>query len=237
MFVAIKVSGGEVPTDRDSYGLLRRLFDASAAAILLVIAAPVILLAGLLIKLSSRGPMFYLQTRLGKDGRPFRMVKVRTMAADAERDSGPCWAATRDPRATRVGHILRRTHLDELPQLWNVLKGEMSLVGPRPERPEFVPRLAAQLPGYRERLRVLPGITGLAQVRLPADSDIDSVRRKLSYDLYYVRCRTALLDLRILLCTACYLFAIPFEWSCRLFRVPGRPAVETGRGRTLAHAA
>jgi len=219
------------------YDAAKRVFDVAASLALLVIAAPVILLCGLLVKLSSRGPLFYFQVRLGKGGQPFRMVKVRTMAVDAERDSGACWAQAHDPRATRVGRLLRRTHLDELPQLWNVLKGEMSLVGPRPERPEFVPRLAAALPGYRERMQVRPGITGLAQVRLPADSDLESVRRKLSFDLFYVRCLGPMLDVRILMCTACYLFAIPFELSCRLFRVPGRRTVATRRGAALAHAA
>ena len=132
-----------------------------------------------------------------RDGRPFTLFKIRTMAHDCEKASGARWSTPGDPRITRVGAFLRKTHLDELPQLWNVLRGDMSLVGPRPERPEFTPLLEQVVPHYRDRLAVRPGVTGLAQVQLPADTDLDSVRRKLAYDLYYIRHLNGWLDLRL----------------------------------------
>ena len=140
-------------------------------------AAPFIFVAALLVKLTSRGPAFYSQVRLGLDGRPFYIRKLRTMYHNCERLSGPCWSTANDCRITPVGRFLRRSHIDELPQLWNVLCGEMSLVGPRPERPELIPTLARSIPGYRHRLEVRPGVTGLAQIQLPPDTDLDSVRR------------------------------------------------------------
>ncbi len=214
----------------DWYERCKPVLDFMAALAMLLLAAPLMAVIAVLVKLTSHGPVFYSQTRLGKRGRPFRIWKFRTMTHDCESVSGPRWAAAADPRVTRVGHLLRRTHLDELPQLWNVLRGDMSLVGPRPERPEFVPRLAAAVPGYRDRLRVKPGVTGLAQVRLPADVDLESVRRKLAYDRYYIRCRGAGLDLQILLCTAACLVGVPFAWSCDLLGVPGHESV----GLTIA---
>jgi lipopolysaccharide/colanic/teichoic acid biosynthesis glycosyltransferase len=203
---------------------------------ILVVAGPVILLAALLVKLTSRGPAFYSQTRLGLNGRSFRIYKLRTMAHDCERRTGPQWATRDDPRVTPLGRLLRRTHVDELPQLWNVLRGQMSLVGPRPERPEFVAHLALAVPCYRDRLLVRPGITGLAQVQLPPDTDLTSVRRKLAYDLYYVRQIGLGLDLRIILSTLCYLVGIPFSWPRRLLRVPGGPKVERAYERLAAAA-
>jgi lipopolysaccharide/colanic/teichoic acid biosynthesis glycosyltransferase len=166
------------------YQPCKRAADLTAALALLLLTAPLVLLAMLLIKLTSRGPVLYTQTRLGRHGRPFAIYKLRTMAHRAESLTGPCWSRPGDPRVTRLGRFLRRTHLDELPQRWNVLRGDMSLVGPRPERPEFVPQLEQAVAHYRERLRVRPGVTGLAQVQLPPDTDLDSVRLKLAYDLY-----------------------------------------------------
>ena len=151
------------------------------------LAAPLILLAMALVKLTSRGPAIYRQVRAGLGGRPFTIYKIRTMAHDCEARTGPVWATADDPRVTPLGRFLRRSHLDELPQLWNVLRGEMSLVGPRPERPEFVAQLQRAIPDYRRRLQVPPGVTGLAQVQLPPDTDLAGVRRKLVYDLYYIR--------------------------------------------------
>src|SRR5206468_10815773 len=136
----------------------------------------------LLVRATSRGPAIFKQVRLGRGGRPYALYKIRSMAHDCERLTGPRWATAKDPRVTPLGRFLRRSHLDELPQLWNVIRGEMSLVGPRPERPEFVARLERQVPGYRERLGILPGITGLAQVQLPPDEDLDHVRRKVACD-------------------------------------------------------
>jgi lipopolysaccharide/colanic/teichoic acid biosynthesis glycosyltransferase len=213
------------PPRRPWYVACKTAFDFVAAAVLLVPAAPVIALAALLVKLTSRGPAFYTQTRVGRNGRLFTIYKLRSMIHRCESLTGPRWSIPGDPRVTRVGHVLRVTHLDELPQLLNVLRGEMSLIGPRPERPEFVPELERALPRYRERLAVLPGVTGLAQVQLPADTDLNSVRTKLAYDLYYIRHLSPGLDLRLLGCTALYAFGVPFRWSRRLFGVPDADTV------------
>jgi lipopolysaccharide/colanic/teichoic acid biosynthesis glycosyltransferase len=213
------------PSRRHWYVPCKTALDFVAAAVLLVLAGPVIGLAALLVKLSSRGPAFYTQTRVGRNGRLFTIYKVRTMIHKCESLTGPRWSMPGDPRITAVGHFLRVTHLDELPQLINVLRGDMSLIGPRPERPEFVPELERALPRYRERLAVLPGVTGLAQVQLPADTDLGSVRTKLAYDLYYIRHLSPELDLRLLVCTALYAVGVPFRWSRRLCGVPGAETV------------
>lgn len=193
--------------------------DFLLALVLFVPALPVMLLTGLLVKLTSPGPVFYRQQRLGKDGKRFTLYKIRSMRVDSEKN-GACWSVKGDPRITRVGRFLRATHLDELPQLINVLKGEMSLVGPRPERPEFIPALEKAIPRYRERLRVRPGVTGLAQVRLPADTDLESVRQKLLYDLYYVENYGLWLDLRVILATAVKMLGVPFHVLGVLFGLP-----------------
>ncbi len=172
------------------------------AALLLVLAAPILGLLMLAIRLSSRGPAIYRQRRVGWRGRIFVMYKLRTMHCDAELRTGPVWAdANVDPRTTPVGRWLRHLHLDELPQLYNIVRGEMSFVGPRPERPEFVVLLSEQIPGYLDRLCVLPGVTGLAQVNLPADTDVNSVRRKLVLDKEYIDSAGLLMDARIIVCT------------------------------------
>jgi lipopolysaccharide/colanic/teichoic acid biosynthesis glycosyltransferase len=193
---------------------------------LLLVSAPVILLSALLVKLTSSGPVFYSQTRVGKNGRPYQIYKLRTMYHNCEKRSGPRWSTPGDPRITPLGRFLRRTHLDELPQLWNVVRGDMCLIGPRPERPEFIPRLAKALPHYPDRLLVKPGMTGLAQVQLPADTDLDSVRRKLAYDLYYVRHVSPWLDLSISFGTLLYLLGLPTRLMPRLRLVPKRQTVE-----------
>jgi lipopolysaccharide/colanic/teichoic acid biosynthesis glycosyltransferase len=180
----------------------------------------------MLVRLTSKGPAFYTQTRVGQGGRLFTILKLRTMRHNCEALSGPRWSLPGDPRITPVGWLLRKTHLDELPQLLNVLRGEMSLIGPRPERPEFVPQLEKELPAYRQRLNVRPGVTGLAQVLLPPDSDIESVRRKLTHDLFYIRELTPWLDLRLLLCTGLYALAIPFRLTSRLVGLPTSRAIE-----------
>jgi lipopolysaccharide/colanic/teichoic acid biosynthesis glycosyltransferase len=208
------------------YPLCKALGDRVLALVLLVPATPVILLAALLVKLTSRGPAFYTQTRLGRDARPFTIYKLRTMIHLAESLTGPRWSLPGDPRITRLGMFLRLTHLDELPQLLNVLRGDMSLIGPRPERPEFLPELERALPAYRRRLAVRPGVTGLAQVQLPADSDVSSVRRKLAYDLFYVQRLNPWLDLRLLFCTLFYAFGVPYEKLGGWFRLPRLEEVE-----------
>jgi lipopolysaccharide/colanic/teichoic acid biosynthesis glycosyltransferase len=204
----------------------KRLFDLVAATVLLVLTSPLLLLGALLVKLTSRGPALYCQTRLGRGGRPYTILKLRTMYHNCERTSGARWATVNDPRVTPIGRFLRRTHLDELPQLLNVLLGHMSLVGPRPERPEFVSKLEQSLPAYRERLLVRPGVTGLAQVQLPPDSDLVSVRRKLAHDLYYIRAQSFWLDAKILLGTLLYLLRTPVNVLRRLLRLPGGEPVE-----------
>ena len=164
-----------------------------AGCLLLGVMLPVV---GLAVWLDLGWPILHRQVRVGQGGRRFTMIKFRTMRAGAER-GGPQWARADDPRASRLGRLLRRSHLDELPQFWNVLKGDMSLVGPRPERPEFVERLAAALPGYRWRLAVRPGLTGWAQVHYRYDASVQDAAEKLDRDLYYVAHRSLLLDLRI----------------------------------------
>jgi lipopolysaccharide/colanic/teichoic acid biosynthesis glycosyltransferase len=202
------------------YEPVRHFLDYSAALLLLAVLAPVIGMAVLLVKLTSRGPAFYLQTRLGRYGKLYTIFKLRTMVHNCERLSGPCWAKTNDPRVTYIGQWLRKLHIDELPQLWNVLRGDMSLIGPRPERPEFLHDLEKAVPGYRNRLLVRPGITGLAQVQLPPDVDVDCVREKLPYDLYYVRQASPWLDVQIYLATALHLFSAPVPLRRSLLLLP-----------------
>lgn len=202
--------------------------DAALALALLIPGLPVILACWVVVKLGSPGPGFYTQTRLGRNGKPYKIVKIRTMAVDAER-TGAQWAKRGDMRVTRVGRFLRATHLDELPQLFNVLLGQMSLVGPRPERPEIVKAmgLSERIPGYTHRLRVRPGVTGLAQLQLPADTDIGGVRRKVVYDLYYIEHTNLWLDLRILAATALKAAGLRPGWLRRLFFLPCRAEVAT----------
>jgi len=179
----------------------RRATDIVLGVLLLVFTLPLWALAAVLIKLDSSGPVFYRQERVGLHGKPFRLLKFRSMRADAEAQSGPQWANPADPRVTRIGALLRLSRIDELPQLWNVLRGEMSIIGPRPERPYFVAQLAAELSCYDDRSLVKPGITGWAQVNYRYGASIDDARTKLAYDLYYVKHRSFLLDLRILAAT------------------------------------
>lgn len=180
---------------------LKRVVDVAICLLLLPIALVIVALAAIAIKLTSRGPVFYAHKRVGIEGRDFTFVKLRTMIQDAERDTGPVWATPDDPRITTVGRILRRLRLDEVPQLWSVLKGDMSLVGPRPERPHFVEQFRPQIPLYEKRLMVRPGITGWAQVNHPYDTCPEDVIEKLRYDLYYIRHISFSLDLQILVHT------------------------------------
>ncbi len=186
--------------------------DRCLAAVMLVVGLPVLVLLVILVRLTSRGPGIYKQARVGKGGRKFMMYKIRSMRHDAEAATGPVWTQSHDPRVTLLGKVLRKLHLDELPQLFNVLKGEMSLVGPRPERPEFVRVLGEAIPGYRNRLAVLPGVTGLAQINLPPDSDLASVERKLVLDCEYIERGGLFMDLRLMLCTFLRIFKIPERW-------------------------
>lgn len=199
----------------------KRVLDIVVALLVLPPALAIMAVAAVLIKLTSRGPVLYTQSRLGRHGQVYRMFKLRTMAQDSERISGPCWAKPNDDRVTLIGRLLRALHIDELPQLWNVLRGEMSLVGPRPERPEFLPMLERAIPGYRQRLVALPGLTGLAQVQLPADEHVQGVRRKTAYDLFYVSHRNCWLDVRILFATVLHLAQVPVGCLRRMTTLPG----------------
>jgi lipopolysaccharide/colanic/teichoic acid biosynthesis glycosyltransferase len=179
----------------------KRLIDIVVGAVVVAIAVPLGLLVAAVVRASSPGPVIYRQTRTGKEGKPFTMLKFRTMVDGAERETGPVWALPGDARTTRVGALLRRWRLDELPQFWNVVRGEMSLVGPRPERPFFVESLSREIPLYSRRHRVQPGITGLAQVKWRYDGNLEDVRQKLKYDLFYIENMGLGMDLKILLWT------------------------------------
>jgi lipopolysaccharide/colanic/teichoic acid biosynthesis glycosyltransferase len=205
------------PIDRERWG--RRLLNLAAAAVGLVVVSPLMLVIAALIKLTSRGPVLFRQTRIGLDrralsraggntrrkldlgGRPFTLYKFRTMDVDRTSGDRQVWAQPDDARVTPLGRILRKFRLDELPQLWNVLRREMNLVGPRPEQPDIFVYLREQIEGYQRRQRVRPGITGRAQIRQGYDSSIDDVRRKLTFDLEYIRRQSAFEDLKIMLRT------------------------------------
>jgi sugar transferase (PEP-CTERM system associated) len=180
---------------------VKRLFDVGVSAAMLVLTLPLLLLTALAIKLEDGGSVIYSQERTGLFGRPFTLYKFRSMHEDAERHSRPQWAQKSDSRITWVGSVIRKVRIDELPQLINVLKGDMSFIGPRPERPYFVEQLAAQIPFYGERHAVKPGITGWAQISYPYGASLQDARNKLSYDLYYVKNHTLLLDFIVLIQT------------------------------------
>jgi lipopolysaccharide/colanic/teichoic acid biosynthesis glycosyltransferase len=204
----------EAPSHRN-YVIVKVCVEWTLAAVLLLLTSPLVAFLAAMVKLTSSGPAFYSQTRLGLNGRAYRILKLRTMQNNCEAKTGPVWAKKNDSRITPIGKLLRDTHLDELPQLWNVLRGEMALIGPRPERPEIVRRLYETVPNYGARMYVRPGVTGLAQMRLPADSDLEGVQRKVAHDLYYVRKVGLLLDIRIALSTVFYFTAAAAHGACR----------------------
>jgi lipopolysaccharide/colanic/teichoic acid biosynthesis glycosyltransferase len=187
--------------------------ERSLGALLLLMSLPIIGALVLLVRATSAGPGIYHQRRVGKDGRVFLVYKIRTMRQDAEKKTGPVWSSQgRDPRVTGVGRWLRALHLDELPQLFNVARGEMALIGPRPERPEFVEVLQGRIPRYLDRLVVVPGITGLAQVNLPPDEALEGVRLKTIADLEYIRRASPMMDAKILVATVLRLFGRKVSW-------------------------
>lgn len=190
-----------VNVSRSLFDLTKRLMDIVLGISALVLLFPAILLCALIVRLSSKGSVIYKQVRVGKDGRLFEMYKLRTMVADAEQTSGPVWAKVDDPRVLPACRWMRRGHFDELPQIINVLKGEMSLVGPRPERPEIAAELRETFPDLNKRLAVRPGITGLAQIRNGYDETLKGVRRKLNFDIDYINSRGFGLELYILAAT------------------------------------
>jgi lipopolysaccharide/colanic/teichoic acid biosynthesis glycosyltransferase len=208
------------PSSCGSYLVVKTIMDIGLGSMLLVLVSPLLILLAFLVKMTSRGPVIYSQMRFGRGQRPYRIFKLRTMRHDCESISGACWSTPGDQRITPLGRFLRTTHLDELPQLWNVVCGNMSLVGPRPERSEFVPGLMQAIPGYEKRLAIRPGITGLAQLRLPPDVDLDSVRRKVIYDLYYIQHLSLWLDIRLLGATALKCLGVGCGIRCLLFGLP-----------------
>lgn len=195
---ALRSPGGNV---LPHYGLVKSVMEWIAALAMFVATLPFLIVLCAVLKCTSRGPALYSQMRLGRHGRPFRLYKLRTMADGCEAETGPVWSIAGDPRATVIGRWLRATHLDELPQLWNVLRGEMALIGPRPERPEIATQIERALPEFRHRLVVRPGLTGLAQMLRPPDEDLNTVCHKLAHDLEYIRRMGPVLDVRIALAT------------------------------------
>ncbi len=187
--------------------------------ILILPALPLIAVLVAMMRMTSEGPGFFSQIRVGKDGKHFKMYKIRTMRNDAEKSTGAVWSVPGDPRVTKVGRFIRDRHMDELPQLWNVVRGEMDLFGPRPERPEFTEFLSDTIRDYKKRLQVLPGVTGLAQINLPPDQDLDDVRRKLELDLEYIQKANFWLDARMFIATTLRLFGIPGDAVMRWARV------------------
>ncbi|MAG57464.1 MAG: UDP-phosphate N-acetylgalactosaminyl-1-phosphate transferase [Planctomycetes bacterium] len=186
---------------RRRFILLKEVLDRCLALAGLIVFLPVLATLGVIIKLSSPGPVFFIQKRVGKGGKSFGIIKLRTMVTDAEQATGPIWAQENDPRITPIGRFLRASHFDEVPQLLNVLRGEMSIVGPRPERPVFVDQFRCQIPNYEARHMVKPGITGLAQVYHHYDETVRDVKRKLGYDLLYVKKMCLMVDIAILFLT------------------------------------
>ena len=187
---------------------VKRIIDIAASLVALLIVLPLMILIAAAIKLDSKGPVLYIQERVGYRGRSFRLWKFRSMIIDAEMESGPVWAGKNDSRITRIGRIIRKTRLDELPQIYNILAGDMSLVGPRPEREFFVEQLKKKIPYYSLRLKVKPGLTGWAQIKHNYDRSLDDVREKLKYDLYYIENMSLSMDFKILLATVYVVFGM-----------------------------
>jgi len=181
---------------------VKRALDISVSLTGIILGLPLLAVIAVAVKLSSSGPVFYSQTRVGQKGKLFQIYKFRSMRQDAETKSGPVWAKENDPRVTKVGDFLRKTHLDELPQLFNVLSWEMSVVGPRPERPHFVKELRQQIPHYDKRHYAKPGITGLAQIKRRYDDSIDDVKKKVRYDVLYIKKMCPFLDVKVIALTA-----------------------------------
>ncbi len=232
----------DLPTARASKTrlILKRAFDASLAAILLLVMAPFMLLVAIAIKIDSRGPVFYAQWRTGLNrrraglgtgterrrtsafGRPFRIYKFRSMRTDAEPGGKPVWCRKDDPRVTRMGNIMRKTHMDELPQLFNILIGDMSFVGPRPERPEVISDLTGKVSGYEHRLLCPPGLTGLAQISHPADLALGDVKKKLRYDRLYLKRASMWMDMVLILGTVPKVLNVPRRRVRKISRFPRR---------------
>lgn len=220
-----------VPATEPPYFVRKRTISRIVGAVLLVAFSPVILVSMALVRLTSPGPSLYKQQRLGKGGDVFDVIKIRTMYCDAEKLTGPKLCQPGDSRITPIGRIFRFLHIDELPQLLNVIRGEMCLVGPRPERPEIIKenKLNELVPGFAERTRVLPGVTGLAQVNLPADLTVDCVIPKVQLDLEYIETASGSLDIRILLCTALRILGIRYGIAVKTFSLNRNGFTQTAK--------
>ena len=226
-FVDDSLSSLALPTHKQKYFSRKYAAERLLGLILLVLFTPATLLLFALVKLTSRGPGFYWQKRVGLNGRTFQMIKLRSMVFDAEKPGEAVWCAVNDNRITPLGRVLRKLHLDELPQLWNVARGEMALVGPRPERPQICCRLAEQIDGYYERTLVKPGITGLAQINLPPDHTIEDAARKQILDVLYIKQAHWWLDTRMLLATGMRMFGIKGETVMKMMRLCRRDVIRT----------
>ena len=203
--------------------LVKRWGERALAGIALILVGLPLLALMAAVRLTSAGDAIYRQKRLGLGGKPFEILKLRSMINDAEQKTGAVWCTPEDPRVTVIGRRLRKYHLDELPQLVNILRGEMSFIGPRPERPEMAAKLMHQVPGYAHRLAVLPGVTGLAQVNLPPDETTDCVKRKFELDMEYVFSASVSLDARLVACTVLKMLGAPPAWAARLTLVRRTP--------------
>ncbi len=209
------------------YFTIKPIVDRAITVASLIIALPLMACVGLLVLIVDGRPVFYRQTRVGQAGRQFRIWKFRTMVNDAESQTGAVWSCNSDPRVTRLGRWLRASHLDELPQLFNVLTGEMNLIGPRPERPEFVSELAREIPNYLERTKVAPGITGLAQIRTGYDRSLYDVRQKVAFDLIYVQSASFVLDIKLLMQTSSYVVKHVWQSEHSTAKQASHPALAT----------
>jgi lipopolysaccharide/colanic/teichoic acid biosynthesis glycosyltransferase len=216
-----------LPPQTGWFTAMKPTFDFLFAIAVAPFVFPVIGMCWLLIKATSRGPGFYSQVRSGLNGQPYKILKLRTMGHNVEAKTGIQWSQKGDNRVTKVGKFLRATHLDELPQIVNVLRGEMSFVGPRPERPEVIKAkgLANLVAGYEQRLNVKPGVTGFAQLQLTADSGIRSVKHKVAYDLYYIAHQSFSFDVRLIVATMMKTTGLSMKWLRRLFFLPARDTV------------
>ncbi|MFH1854390.1 MAG: sugar transferase, partial [Candidatus Omnitrophota bacterium] len=194
----VKLAGQRRKKRRCISLFFKRTIDLVFSFIGLIFFSPLMLIAGIMVKLNSPGPIIYKQNRTGMDGKVFTMYKIRTMVRDAELFTGPIWSKKDDPRLVKRGDLLRKYHIDELPQLFNVLKGEMSLVGPRPERPEIIEKLESAIPDYKTRFTVKPGITGYAQILHKYDEEMRDVRLKLKYEIFYIKKMCVLMDIKII---------------------------------------
>jgi lipopolysaccharide/colanic/teichoic acid biosynthesis glycosyltransferase len=206
LLLSTGIIGSIIRFARKRFLEFKRFFDMTGALVGLVFAAPLMALTAVYIKIVSPGPAFFKQRRVGLNGKVFTIYKMRTMRLDAEKDTGAVWAKENDPRLIKFGKIIRKSHLDELPQLFNVLRGEMSIVGPRPERPEMVEKLAEVILDYEKRLQTKPGITGLAQVWHKYDETIQDVKKKIKIDILYIKRMCLWVDMRILARTVIVVF-------------------------------